>query len=143
MRNGKNEIMRNCLFIIATLLMLSGCKTKERVVTVIENHTDTLWQSHTLRDSIYLHDSIYVNQYLKGDTVYVEKSVWHTDIRERVKTDTVYKSRTDSVPVPYPVIKEVEKKLNWWQKTRLRLGEGLIGLICLIGLIRLIRAKLP
>lgn len=135
--------MRNCLFIIATLLMLSGCKTKERVVTVIENHTDTLWQSHTLRDSIYLHDSIYVNQYLKGDTVYVEKSVWHTDIRERVKTDTVYKSRTDSVPVPYPVIKEVEKKLNWWQKTRLRLGEGLIGLICLIGLIRLIRAKLP
>ena len=136
MRNGKNEIMRNCLFIIATLLMLSGCKTKERVVTVIENHTDTLWQSHTLRDSIYLHDSIYVNQYLKGDTVYVEKSVWHTDIRERVKTDTVYKSRTDSVPVPYPVIKEVEKKLNWWQKTRLRLGEGLIGLICLIGLIQ-------
>ena len=123
--------------------MLSGCKTKERVVTVIESHTDTLWQSHTLRDSIRIHDSIYVNQYLKGDTVYVEKSVWHTDIRERVKTDTVYKSKTDSVPVPYPVIKEVEKKLTWWQKARLRLGEGLIGLICLIGLIRLIRAKLP
>lgn len=143
MRNGKNEIMRNCLFIIAALLMLSGCKTKERVVTVIESHTDTLWQSHTLRDSIRIHDSIYVNQYLKGDTVYVEKSVWHTDIRERVKTDTVYKSKTDSVPVPYPVIKEVEKKLTWWQKARLRLGEGLIGLICLIGLIRLIRAKLP
>ena len=134
MRNEKNEIMRNCLFIIATLLMLTGCKTKERVVTVIENHTDTLWQSHTLRDSIYLHDSIYVNQYLKGDTVYVEKSVWHTDVRERVKTDTVYKSKTDSVPVPYPVIKEVEKKLSKTQKGLMGIGVvSLLGLLAFAG----------
>ena len=121
--------MRKLLIIFAVLL-LAGCKTKERVVTVVETRTDTVLYHSTRLDSIYLHDSIYVNQYLKGDTVYVERSVWHTDIRERVKTDTVYKSRTDSVPVPYPVIQEVEKKLSKVQK-------GLMGVGCfsLIGII--------
>ena len=123
--------MKKLVIILATLLMLAGCKTKERVVTVIESHTDTLWQSHTLRDSIRIHDSIYVNQYLKGDTVVVEKQVWHTAWRERVKTDTVYKSKTDSVPVPYPVIKEVEKKLSKTQKWLM--GVGVLSL--LVGLI--------
>ena len=120
--------MKKLVIILATLLMLAGCKTQDRVVTVIENHTDTLWQKQTVHDSIHVHDSIYVNQYLKGDTVYVERSVWHTDIRERVKTDTVYKSKTDSVPVPYPVIKEVEKKLSKTQK-----GLMGIGVLSLLG----------
>lgn len=119
--------MRNLVIILAALLLFAGCKTKERVVTVIENHTDTLWQKQTLHDSIHIHDSIYVNQYLKGDTVVVEKSVWHTDIRERVKTDTVYKSKTDSVPVPYPVIKEVEKKFSKVQKGLM--GVGVLSLL--------------
>ena len=122
--------MKKFVIIFAAMLLLSGCKTKEGVVTVVEHSTDTvLWHSTRL-DSIYLHDSIYVNQYLKGDTIYVEKSVWHTDIRERVKTDTVYKSRTDSVPVPYPVIKEVEKKLSKVQKGLM--GTGALSLIGII-----------
>ena len=119
--------MRKLAIIFAALLMLGGCKTKERVVTVVETRTDTVLYHSTRLDSIYLHDSIYVNQYLKGDTVYVEKSVWHTDIRERVKTDTIYKSRTDSVPVPYPVIQEVEKKLSKVQKGLM--GMGVLSLI--------------
>lgn len=118
------------MIILATLLMLAGCKTQERVVTVIENHTDTLWQKQTVHDSIHVHDSIYVNQYLKGDTVVMEKQVWHTAWRERVKTDTVYKSKTDSVPVPYPVIKEVEKKLSKTQK-----GLMGVGVLSLLGVV--------
>lgn len=122
--------MKKLVIILATLLMLAGCKTQERVVTVIENHTDTLWQKQTVHDSIHVHDSIYVNQYLKGDTVVMEKQVWHTAWRERVKTDTVYKSKTDSVPVPYPVIKEVEKKLSKTQK-----GLMGVGVLSLLGVV--------
>ena len=50
---------------------------------------------------IWVHDSIHVTD--KGDTVRIEK--WHTKYVESIRHDTVYKARTDSVPVPYPVTK--------------------------------------
>ena len=53
------------------------------------------------RDSIYLHDSIFVR--IRADTVYLER--WHTRWRERetVRTDTVTNEiiRTDTVQVRY------------------------------------------
>lgn len=140
------KIVRNFLFIFVAIVALAGCKTKERLVTVIENHTDTLWQKQTVHDSIHVHDSIYVNQYLKGDTVVVEKQVWHTAWRERVKTDTVYKSKIDSVPVPYPVIKEVPAELSRWQKAKMNFGlvfMGVMGAGAVYGGWRLKRKLLP
>ena len=124
---------RLIIVMIVVAVVMAGCKTKE-VVTVTEHHTDTIWRTQHHRDSIYLHDSTFVKEYIQGDTIYVERSVWHTDIRERVKTDTVYKSKTDSVPVPYPVIKEVEKKLSKMQKGLMGIGVlSLLGLLAFAG----------
>ena len=129
--------LHSSLFTLIVVMILSvalvGCKTKE-YVPVVEHHTDTLRLVQHHRDSIYLHDSTFVKEYIQGDTIYVERSVWHTDIRERVKTDTVYKSKTDSVPVPYPVIKEVEKKLSKMQKGLMGIGVlSLLGLLAFAG----------
>jgi hypothetical protein len=53
------------------------------------------------RDSIYLHDSIFVH--IRADTVYLEK--WHTRWRDRetVKTDTITltETKTETVEKPY------------------------------------------
>lgn len=108
--------MKSLLIVIVASLVLAGCKTNERIVTVERVHRDTLWRSNVLRDSIYLHDSIYVKEWQKGDTVWVEKTRFYCSGQERTRTDTIYKSKTDSIPVPYPVIKEVEKKLTKAQK---------------------------
>ena len=63
------------------------------------NHTHL--SNTTQRDSIYLHDSIFV--YIRADTVYLEK--WHTRWRDRetVKTDTVTLTETkiETVEKPY------------------------------------------
>lgn len=48
---------------------------------------------------------------------------------EEKKIDTVY-SKIE-VPVPTPVIQEVEKPLPWWKESLMRLG----GLVLLIGLV--------
>ena len=125
--------------IMTVALMMSGCKQTE-YVTVPEYHTDTLIQTNVQKDSIYLHDSIHIKE--KGDTVWIER--WHTRWENHLVHDTTYISRVDSVPVPYPVevIKEVEKPLTWWQKTKMKAGLVLIvgiGLISLIGLIKLLR----
>ena len=53
------------------------------------------------RDSIYLHDSVFVH--IRADTVYLEK--WHTRWRDRetVRTDTVQvlSNTTETVQVRY------------------------------------------
>jgi hypothetical protein len=51
----------------------------------------------------------------------------------------VYRARTDSVPVPYPVevVKEVAKPLTWWQQARMHVGG-----IVIFGLIIFVSAKI-
>ena len=112
-----------CLVILVALLM-AGCKTKERVVTVEKVRNDTTYIMKHQRDSVWLHDSIHVTE--KGDTIRIEK--WHTKYIEKATHDTLYQHKTDSVPVPYPVEKLVERELSWWQQTRMHLGEALLAL---------------
>ena len=128
------------IVMIAAAVALAGCKTREVVVT--EHHTDTLRLVQHHRDSIYLHDSTFVREFIQGDTVRIITEMWHTKYRDRLKTDTLYRSRTDSVPVPYPVIKEVKKPLTMIEKGLMGTGIGsIVGILfyCIIFL----RKKLP
>lgn len=116
--------MKKLLF-AALVLILAGCKTQERIVTVEKVRTDTTYITKQLRDSIWLHDSIYMRDH--GDTILIER--WHTRYQERQVHDTLYQSRVDSIPVPYPVTEYIEKRLNWWQKTRMHCGEAFLALL--------------
>lgn len=117
--------MKNYLIISAFLLLFSSCTTT-KVVTVEKVKIDTTYITNWQRDSVWLHDSTIVRE--KGDTVLVEK--WHTKYKEKQVHDTLYKSRVDSIPVPYPVEKLVEKELTWWQQTRLHIANIIL---CLLG----------
>lgn len=120
--------MKKAIIILAAVAMLAGCRTT-KYVTVPEQHTDTVYQLKQMRDSIYLHDSTFVREYVNGDTVRIVTEMWHTRDRDRWRTDTVYRSRVDSVPVPYEVVKEVPRELTWWQQARIHMGELLLALI--------------
>lgn len=61
--------------------------------------------SHTLtnsqrQDSTYHRDSIYIHEYTRGDTVYLDR--WRDRWRERTitRTDTVYQDREVTVQLP-------------------------------------------
>ena len=113
----------------AAVVLLAGCKTKEQVVSVEHQKTDTLWQTQVQRDSIYIIDSTYIYEWTDGDTVRITRDRWKTRYVERVKRDTVYRSKTDTVSVAYETVREVAKPLTWWQRTRLHMGEALLALI--------------
>lgn len=107
--------------IIAIILCwaLSSCKTVEYEYIPVETvRTDTVYIAHIVTDSVYQHDSIYIHE--KGDTVWYER--WHTQYRDRLRIDTVYQARVDTIAKPYPVIKEVEKKLSKTQKGLMWVG---------------------
>ena len=127
--------MKRIIFIAAAALMLTSCKTKETVVTVIEHRTDTLQITKHERDSIYIHDSTAVE---KNDSI-IKIERWHTKYVDRAVHDTLYQATHDTIPQPYPVIKEVPAPLTWWQQTRLHIANILLWLIGLIGLIWLIK----
>ena len=115
---GRHDI----IILAVAALLLAGCKTKERIVTIETVRTDTTYITRHERDSIHVHDSTHVSERQRGDTIFVEVERLRRIYIDKTKHDTLYISKTDSVPKPYPVEVEVPASLTWWQKTRLHLA---------------------
>ena len=123
---GRRTALCQLLMLGVLAIVMTGCKTHERIVEVVR--TDTLIVKDVQRDSVYVesmkHDSVYIHQ--KGDTMWVE--TWHTEWRDRWRDrethDTIYQSKTDTVRVKEVVAgKASEKNLTWWERLRLTLGD--------------------
>ena len=109
-------------------ILFGGCKSV-KYVTVPITHTDTLIIAKHQRDSIYLRDSTHVSEQQHGDTILLKITKWRTEYRDREVHDTLYQSKTDTIPQPYPVEVKVDKPLTWWQKTRIHCGELLLVIL--------------
>ena len=86
----------------------------------------------TKHDTLTKYDSIYqkeyVDRYVKGDTVFLTKT--QTDYRFRNIYKTLYRDsiKTDSVRVPYPV----ERKLNRWESLKMEVGGWAISVLSVV-----------
>ena len=141
-KDDDERIRRGCLhgvaFIVSIIAALAMCSlmsscTTTKVVTVEKVKNDSIYITNHQRDSVWLHDSITISE--RGDTVRIEK--WHTKYREKVVRDTIYKNRTEIIPQPYEVIKEVPRQLTWQQNLLM-----LVGFTSLILLILFIVSKI-
>ena len=111
--------MKKLLVVILGFVLLCSCSHK--VYVPVETVREVVRvEKDSVRDSVYLHDSILIRS--KGDTVLVEK--WHTKYIGKTRDVYLLDSIRDSIPVPYPVEKivEVEKPLHVWQKVLMWLG---------------------
>ena len=138
-QNRKDKETLGCLgslmilaAIVIILLVCYGCTTT-RYVPVIEHRTDTVQITRQQRDSIWLHDSIYMHEYIQGDTTFILRDRWHTKYIESISHDTTYISKRDTIPQPYPVEVEVEKQLTWWQKFRLSMANLILWFLLIWG----------
>lgn len=97
----------NIVIMVFAGLVLGGCKTK--YVSVPEIHTEYITRVDTTvrRDSVYLKDSVYVER--KGDTLYVNKTLYRDRYHNIYKVKTVTIVKRDSVNVAYPVEKEMSR----------------------------------
>lgn len=112
---------------IILAIMMAGCRSVEYIEKV---RTDTTYITKQQRDSIWQHDSIYVHEYTKGDTVYLERTRWLTKYREHLRVDTFYKAKTDTLIVE----KVVEKKTvqTFFEKIRSDIGAVAILMVILV-----------
>ena len=117
------------IFVMFALCAIFGSCTTTEYVTVEKVKHDTTYVSKVQRDSIYIHDSISVDR--KDSIIKIEH--WHTKYVDHAVHDTVYQATHDTIPQPYPVIKEVEKPLSRRQKAVFTIGVmTIIGVLCWI-----------
>lgn len=109
---------------ILIIFFFASCKSVEYIEAPVV-HTDTLYQSKVVHDSIYQHDSITIKE--KGDSVWIER--WHTKYVDRLRTDTVISHVRDSIPYPVPEPYPVPAELTWWQQTLTKLGWLMLAVI--------------
>lgn len=112
------------IIVFILISILTGCKST-KYIPIETVRTDSVYIDRFQRDSIYQRDSIFVNRWTAGDTVYQDKVVWKYVYRDKVKYDTVSVLRSDSVRVPYPV----ERRLTKWEQVRLNVGGWAIALV--------------
>lgn len=121
--------MRKLLILFVLCLLMGACTTTKYVQVPVET-IKTEYIHNT--DSIYLHDSIFEKEYIKGDTVFFTK--YKYKVLEKYNTDTIVK--VDSIPVVVEVDKFIEvNKLHWWQETLIWLG-GIYLLLLIIGIVK-------
>ena len=122
------------LLLLALLCFLSGCTTTRYVEVPGPSHTDTVRITKHQRDSIRVHDSIYVSERQQGDTILLTTVKWHTQWRDRLVRDTFRLVSIDSIPYRVEVPVEVPAKLTYWQRLRMQTGDiALIALALLLG----------
>lgn len=113
MSNDRRAIIGMIIYIISACiiaLIFCGCtSTKyipvETVRDVYHNTTDTI------RDSVS--HTVYVNQYVKGDTIYNDRVEYLYKDRWRVRDSIVI--LRDSVAYPVEVVKYVNNGFSLWQ----------------------------
>ena len=112
-----SKTQRGLLALVVVLILLpilsAGCSPKiiERVVY----QRDTTVVHH--RDTTFRRDSVYIREWMKGDTVYIEKYKDRFVYRDRWR-DSIRVVR-DSVAVETIKEVKVEKPLSWSQKAKI------------------------
>lgn len=108
--------------IIMVIFLLSSCTTTkyipvEKIVT----------KDSIITRTEYVNKETKVKEYVAGDTVYRDSIVFCTILH----SDTLYVHTNDTTTVvkEVEVIKEVERSLNKYEKTMIRLGWALIALL--------------
>lgn len=139
-----------CLCIVGVAGLLTGCKSKEyvpveHVVTEHHWHTDSIRQTDSVfrdRETIVMQlDSGAMASY--GIQLKSAERAWLVRSKElekqieqlrhmTAKADTVH----DSIPVPYPV----EKQLTKWEKLKIDIGGLAIGLLIALMIVYWIRS---
>lgn len=109
------------------LLSLVGCRAKSVVLERVVHNTDTLYKTNLRVDSFRILDSVFVETFVRGDTVYKTHNVYKWRDRISYKTDTIFQFvlRSDSTQVPVPV----ERRQTWWKRYKLSFDIVFYGVI--------------
>lgn len=121
--------------VILILILFVSCSSTATIPTTItpKESVRIEYRDRVERDTVHVKDSVYVDRWREGDTVYINKVKLVDRYVERYKMDTAYISQTDTIVVTNTQI--VERELTWWQTTRLKAFPWLMIMVVGCGLV--------
>ena len=114
---GAFIIMLMALAVCLLAGLLCGCSPK--VVSPSETSHDTIYIAKQLHDSVHVHDSIFVNQYTQGDTVFLTKYKYKEYWREKQVHDTIIHCSTDTIKVDVVEYRQTRNQVFYSEMGRL------------------------
>lgn len=111
----------------AAVLMAAACSPKivERVKYVTE------YRNVYQRDTTVQHDSVFIREWVKGDTVHHYEFRDRYVYRDRIIRDTVIKA--DSVAIEHIKTEYVEQPLSWAKRAKIRAFWWLLAAVAGLG----------
>lgn len=118
--------MPKILALLIAIPLLTACKTVRSADARSASAHDTLYLAKYLHDSVRVTDSVSQSEFTRGDTVFVIRYKERVRYLTRLRTDTVYKNRTDTVRVAEKTVQEKKPK---------RAGTIILGTTAALGVI--------
>lgn len=113
---GRGIVPINSSFFVFVFVSVAFCALPACSPRVVEKvHTEYVTQTVHHRDTTIRRDSIYIREWLKGDTVYVEKFRDRYVYRDRWRDSVQVKEVHDTTSVEV----KIEKSLSWSQKAKI------------------------
>ena len=95
------------------ILASASCSSTKSMPVVQNNDTTSFIQRSASVDTVYLRDSVFVSEKMRGDTVYLTRVEWRDRWRTRVERDTVMDVRVEKEVVQLPPERYVPKFYRW------------------------------
>ena len=105
----KCAIFVRVLSMAIILLALPSCRSVSSVQEVRSSEV----QKFRSVDTIVMHDSVFISERQKGDTVYLTRTEWRDRWRTRIERDTVVDVRVEKEVVQLPPQRYVPKFYKW------------------------------
>lgn len=109
------------------ILVSVSCSSTKSMPVVQSNDTTSFIQRSARVDTIYLHDSVFVSEKQRGDTVFLTRTEWRDRWRTRVERDTVVDVRVQKEVVQLPPERYVPKFYRWCTIALWAIGLSVIG----------------
>ena len=109
------------------ILVSVSCSSTKSMPVVQSNDTTSFIQRSARVDTVYLRDSVFVSEKMRGDTVYLTRVEWRDRWRTRVERDTVMDVRVEKEVVQLPPERYVPKFYKWCTIALWAIGLSVIG----------------
>ncbi len=109
-KTRKGTLARTVILFLL-LVACAGCSPKIVERIVVQHDTTTVHH----RDTTYRRDSVYIREWMRGDTVYVDRFRDRYVFRDRWRDSVSVREVHDTTAVEV----KVEKSLSWSQKAKI------------------------
>ena len=103
--------MKRILFVF--IIFLASCRSVSSVESLKSNIESQDVQTFRSIDTVLQHDSIYVYERTKGDTVYLTRTEWRERWRTQIVHDTIRDTQYITQTIEKPPVRYVPKFYRW------------------------------